>query len=400
MIRRMRFLLPLLAGVIGIATATAQFVPPASSPDEQARFLTGRRLPPGSLLEPIQREPAYLDHARTFSETWKRFDERYFSKMRAFSATQILPRIGDSAPVFYLFGGPDFINVYALFPNAPVYILGGLEPVGSMVPPEQLDLPRILAGLENLRKSTSVTLRFSHFITKDMKVDLEQTDFRGVLPIIESFISLGGGTIESVDYVGIGRNGELAVLRGPEVVRGYLPGVQIRFRKDSMSPTQTVYYIQADVSDGALKSNPALLKWMGGFAPAHTYLKAASYLMHEPYFSRVRDFLLANSSAILQDDSGIPLKYFRGDWRITFFGNYTGTLEIFQKYFQPELGEAYAQMGAIPLDFGTGYKWKPGESNLMLAIKGAALAPAQPVVPTQPPAGPINPMPPALPGMQ
>src|SRR5690606_6025690 len=87
MIRRMRFLLPLLAGVIGIATATAQFVPPASSPDEQARFLTGRRLPPGSLLEPIQREPAYLDHARTFSETWKRFDERYFSKMRAFSAT-------------------------------------------------------------------------------------------------------------------------------------------------------------------------------------------------------------------------------------------------------------------------------------------------------------------------
>lgn len=369
----------LTALLVFSTVAFAQFVPPAvSTPNEQARFLSGLRVPGGSALAPLQQASEYLEHTRNYATTWKRFDERYFSKMRAFSGTQIVPRIGSTNTLFYLFGGPDFINAYALFPDASTYILGGLEPVGSMVPPEQLDPPRILAGLDNLRKSTSVTLQFSHFITKDMKTELDQTDFRGVLPILLSFIALGGGEVLSVQYIGIDSAGSMQLLAGPSVVRGMLPGVQIRFRKDPLAPPQTVYYVQADASDGALKSNPALTKWMAGFGPATSYLKAASYLLHEPYFSRIRSFLLEHSRAILQDDSGIPLAAFRGgNWRIIFFGAYTGTLDIFQKYAQPELAQIYGS-GAIPLDFGTGYKWKQGESNLMLAIKQTTVPRAEP----------------------
>ena len=41
-------------------------------------------------------------------------------------------------PVYYFFGGPDAVNVLALFPDAPVYILGGLESVGSIPAPNTL----------------------------------------------------------------------------------------------------------------------------------------------------------------------------------------------------------------------------------------------------------------------
>lgn len=374
----------LAAGLLILPSALAQFAPPvqASSPNDQARFLSGLRVSPGSPLAQLQKFGPYRDHALGYSKSWKRFDEKYFGPMRAFSASQILPRIGPASTVFYLFGGPDFINAYALFPDASVYILGGLEPVGSMVPPEQLDQPRINAGLANLRQSTSVTLNFSHFITKDMKIDLEQTDFRGVLPIIESFIALGGGEVLTVDYIGIDSSGNLRLIEGPGVVRGMLPGVRIRFRKNPSEPVQTVYYIQSDASDDALKSNPALTKWMGGFGSAVTYLKAASYLMHEPYFSRIRSFLLQSSRAILQDDSGIPLSAFRdGNWRLVFFGSYDGTLDLFKKYVQPDLARIYQAGGSTPLPFGTGYKWQEGASNLMLAIKQSGMPPAPPMPP-------------------
>lgn len=365
-------------------TAFAQFPPAASTPNDQARFLSGLRVSPGSPLEPWQRTAEYVNHARQYAGTWRKFDERYFGPMRQFAARQLVPRMGSGQALYYFFSGPDFINAFALFPDAPATIMVGLEPVGSIVPPEQLDLPRVTAGLDNLRKATSVTLQFSFFITKDMKVDFEQTDFKGVLPILESFIALGGGGILGVDAFSPGAG---------------LPGVRIRFRRNPGAAEQVVYYIQADLSNDGLKSRAALLEWAARFQPAVAYLKAASYLLHEPYFSRARDFLLTKSSAILQDDSGIPLRAYlaSGPWQLNFFGTYTGTLDLFRKYVQPDLGAAYQQSGAAPLDFGTGYKWKKGESNLMLAIRQASAPRAQPAsVPL--PSSPAPPVPAANPG--
>jgi hypothetical protein len=342
-------------GVAGPATVSAAR---PSTANEQARFLSGLRLPPGSSLEPLQHTPEYLDHTRAYATTWRKFDNEYFGKMRSFSAGVLDPRIGSPQALYYFFSGPDFINAYGLFPEVPVYILVGLESVGSVVPPEQLDPVRIKTGLENLRRSTLVTLQFSFFITKSMKTDLEQTDFKGVLPIIESFIALGGGTITSISPFSPG---------------GGLPGVCIRFRKNPSAPEQAVYYIRADLSNESTSEHGALLSWMSRFHPAVGYLKAASYLLHESYFSHVRDFLLQHCDAILQDDSGIPLRYYvaSGPWQITLFGKYDGTLDLFKKYFQPDLVAAYAQDGASRLDFGTGYKWRKGESNLLLAVHQA-----------------------------
>lgn len=371
MMTPMRILALILA--VG-ASASAQIVVPpplASSPNEQARFLTGLRLPQNSVLAPLQSSPDYLAHTKEYSDSWRSFDSRYFGPMRLFEEAHIAPRVAGAQALYYLFSGADFINAAAFFPDVPVTIMVGLEPVGSIVPPEQLDAARIKAGLDNLRKSTSVTLQFSYFITKDMKVDFEQTDFKGVLPILESFVALSGGEILSVQ---------------PFTPGDGLPGVKIVYRRAAAPATQTIYYIQGDLSNDGLKAKPALLRWIGGFQPAVAYLKAASYLMHEPYFSTVRTFLLTKSSVIVQDDSGIPLSAFlaSGPWDLRFYGSYDGTLDLFKKYVQPDLIAAYRQNYAMPLPFGTGYKFKQGESNLMIASKQLDAPKAEPVA--EPPA--------------
>ena len=78
-------------------------------------------------------------------------------------------------------------------------------------------------------------------------------------------------------------------------------------------------------------------------APETFISKAASYLLHEPYFSRIRSFLLNYAISVLQDDSGIPFRFFRdGRWQLWLFGTYSGTLDIFAKYYQSDLQSAFA----------------------------------------------------------
>jgi hypothetical protein len=158
-----------------------------------------------------------------------------------------------------------------------------------------------------------------------------------------------------------------------------LPGVRIDFRREGRAGIQTIYYVQANVADDALKSNPAILAWAGRFGAGNVYLKAASYLLHESYFSRIRSFLLNQAASILQDDSGIPFRFFRdGSWRFWLFGTYSGTLDIFAKHYQSDLQAAFTAPGvAVSLPFGTGYKWRLGESNLLLAVKQRAPSPGK-----------------------
>jgi hypothetical protein len=349
--------------------------------DDMAKFLAGVRLPAGSPLAAVQRSPVYSSHVAALARLSQHYDRNYFSRMRAWSAAELSPRIPMNLPVYYFFGGPDAVSPIALFPDAPVYILGGLESVGSIAPPNTLTQEAVAEGLNNLRRSAEVILSFGHFITKDMKAELDRTAFRGVLPLIYTFISLTGGEIVSTRYFAVGRDGVLREsgqsLSGS---RGDLPGVQIEFRRGAGTGVQTLYYIQANVADDAVKSNGALLKWASSFGAANVYLKAASYLLHEASFSRIRSFLLNQAASVLQDDSGIPFRFFRiGDWRFWLFGSYSGTLDIFAKYYQSDLQAAFATPGvALPLPFGTGYKWRLGESNLLLAVKQQAPRPAPP----------------------
>ena len=340
-----------------------------AKPDEVAKFLAGVPLPEGAALAVLQKDPAYAEHVKDLARLTRHYDKTYFSKMRAWSAAELAPRIAMNRPVYYFFGGPDAVSPLALFPEAPVYVLGGLESVGSIAAPQTLTPEARAEGLANLRQSADVILSYGHFITKDMKAELDRTAFRGVLPLIYTFIALTGGEVARAECVGVRRDGSLAVVPGEAA--GMLPGVKVTFRRAPGAAEQVLYYVQANVADDALKANSSVLTWTGGFGPGNVYLKAASYLMHEPYFSRIRSFLLTKGEAVLQDDSGIPFRYFQdGNWRCWLFGKYSGTLDIFKQYHQPDLAGFFASPGAaVELPFGTGYKWRQGESNLMLAVR-------------------------------
>ncbi len=350
----------------------------ALSPTELGSFLAGRSLPPTSPLAPLQNSAEYREHARQYAALWFRYDENYFAPMRAWSASELVPRIGPTSQVTYLFSGPDLISALGLFPSARLYALGGLEPVGRLDNPLELPPEQLHASLASLRKSTEVILSFSHFITKDMKTELVSSSFQGVFPIMLVFLSFTDARIDSAERYTLRSDG---LLQPGESPAGQ-PALRIVFRAAPGLPPAEVYYFQANVADSALKGNPGILEWLGRRGTSTGYLKAASYLPHEGGFSRVRDFLLEHSRAILQDDSGIPLSAFHSrGWQVMYFGNYTTPLDIFTKYDQPALRTVYGAGSGFPLPFGFGYRWQKGESTLLLAVPPEQAPRALPVPP-------------------
>jgi hypothetical protein len=93
--------------------------------------------------------------------------------------------------------------------------------------------------------------------------------------------------------------------------------------------------------------------------------------MHKSYFNQIRNLILNNSTAVLQDDSGIPIKFLDSTkWNVQLYGSYNGVINLFKGDEQPELKTLYKDSTLVKnLPFGTGYKFNKGTSNLQLAIR-------------------------------
>lgn len=374
----MKASLVLLSALFFAAYAAAQ---DTITPNDTARFLAGLPVRDTPLAE-LSRNQAWVDHATEFDKAWKDLDARQLAKIRAWSGDFIADASTSKAPVFYMFSGPDILYAQTFFPNASTYVLAGLEPVGPVPDVRHLQTGALFSSLANLRKSLNSVLSFSFFITKDMKVDLRDTQLSGTLPILYVFLERAGCKIDTVEFIGLDKTG--TVVTGKSAT----PGVKIVFFGPG-GAQQTLYYFETNLANEGIKSQPGFVKFCQGLGTGHSLVKAASYLMHLGDFTTVRDFLLAQSSLIVEDDSGIPLKEFdKTKWAVRLFGNYPGPIDIFKQHTQPDLAAAYAKSHPPALPFGFGYRWHPSQSSLILATArtpdGGTTPPVQPQPATTP----------------
>ena len=364
----MRYLLKIaaLAASMFLATAVASRAADTVTVDDTARFLAGMQPSAGSPLLALTRDPAWQHHAHFFDAAFGQLEQRQLARIRAWAETNL------SAPrptMFYMFSGPDFLYANAFYPKATTYVLSALEPPGGV--PDLTRVPRgsVDAALYNIEHSLSSILNFSFFITKHMKVDLREGQISGTLPILYVFLARSGETIRSVTPVTLDENGAVVA----ENPRSATRGVRIVFAGND-GVEKSLYYFSTDLSNSGARAS-SFLKFCSTLAPGNSLIKSASYLLHSGNFSTVRDYILANSSTIIQDDSGIPLAYYNSKkWRFFPFGHYAGPISEFPGNYQPSYAELFRR--SQPMDFGIGYRWRAFESNLLLAVR---LSPDEPV---------------------
>jgi hypothetical protein len=330
--------------------------------DDTARFLAGMQPSVDSPLMPLTNDPAWQRHARFFDNAFSQLDQRQLSRIRAWSDVNLAaPR----STMFYMFSGPDFLYANAFYGKASTYVLSALEPPGSV--PDLSRLPRgaIAAALYNVERSLGSVLSFSFFITKQMKVDLHAGEISGTLPILYVFLARSGKNIRSVAPVALDENGTLHPAN-EDAGKSPTRGIRITFVGDD-GAEKTLYYFSTDLSNSGVKAS-GFLKFCATLVPGNSLIKSASYLMHSGNFSTVRNFILANSATIIQDDSGIPLGYYSPkQWRFFPFGRYAGPIEKFPGRYQERYAELFRR--AQPIDFGIGYRWRTYETNLLLSVR-------------------------------
>lgn len=342
--------------LLWIGTATALTAAPFDSVNDAARYLAG--LPSlGKGGSPARRSAAWQEHSREMDNLFTHFaraEERPISSWRKGALWGVPGRT-----LFYPFGGPDYLFAHAFFPEASTCILVGLEGADPLPSFAGLDEKNAAAMLGNLRKSINSAVELSFFITKEMRVNLASTQLRGSLPLVLVFAARAGLPVQSVELVSLTPGGEAIPRSG---AGGAVPGYRIRAGR------RTIYYFQADLSNGGAGSDRRLLRFVSAQGSFSTLLKSASYLLHQGGFTAVRQFILDESGAVITDPSGMPFQAFAaGGWNLHLYGSYDGPIDLFKTYSQPDLRQAYAsgQIPVSPLPFGIGYK----QTSLLVARK-------------------------------
>lgn len=335
-----------------------------TSDNDTARFLAGLPGRGGAELANARRSPEWKEHARQMNAAFgsaRGLLDRISSWRRS-----ALTGVG-SGTVFYPFSGPDFLFADAFFPRGRTMILCGLEPVGS--PP---DISRVSSGslpsaLANVRSSIATPLAYSYFITKDMRNDLNAGQFRGVTPILYTFLARTNHRVLAADPIALSSSG--AVVSRSGSATGTAPGIRIKAASAS-GGVKTIYYFRTNLSNSTLGRDKRFVNFVRNQNPSVTFVKSASYLLHGGGFSIARSSIESLSPVIVQDPTGIPYQRLaKGNWDIKLYGNYQGTLDMFKSKYQGDLASAYQKGQGTPTNFGIGYKMSPNETSIVVARK-------------------------------
>lgn len=330
-----------------------------------AKFLAGIKVEKNPEVSVLQEDPNWINYANFMNGAWSKLEAKQLSAARRWSGSELKSINGQDLNVFYPFSGPDFLYAHTFFNRAPKYILAGLEPIGRL--PKFSNVTQANQQIQGVQQSLYTLLQYSFFRTIDMRSDLREN---GVLPLLYVFLARTNHTLLDVKYIGLNKEGELIGLyQQPQSGSEFIPGVQISFLSLGDSQPKTLYYFAVDLSDSELQKTPEFMEFIGSKNLKVTYLKAASYLMHRDTFSTIRNFILQETDYVLQDDSGIPVRYFEATkWTRQFYGSYVKPIDLFAVRYQPDLRQIYQNNANLKnLGFGIGYKFD-ADANLMLAI--------------------------------
>ncbi len=306
-----------------------------------------QRIPEGDgppLGDPIRRDKLrrIVDrHCKNLLERIAKFRAAYFEKHAAWFE-RVVPKDLPTT-VVYPFGGGDLLSALVAFPDATEITTISLELAGDprrlrSLPPRRLGnslaaLRVEIGGLLSVGSNTSVNLSAQ-----------QRSDIPG--QVASFMMGLVAGGYEPVDmrYFRLEPDGRIHYLDKAEIddadaknthaLKGdwedpsfskAFSHVEIRYRKIGETTIRVHRHFGWNLSDAYLRDHPALLAHLEAKGKVTMLTKGASYLLHRPSFSIIRNYMLDHLAWMLSDSTGIPPLYARraGMQQITY-GHYSG----------------------------------------------------------------------------
>jgi hypothetical protein len=343
--------------------------------NDVSRYIAGLQPSDGNTLKANLYTDAWKKYATDQDKKWAQLNENHFKAMHEFTANELKSIAGKHDTIFYPFSGPDFLNATTFFPEAQTYYMLALEPPGTLPNLDTVTIDSLPKYFNSIHKSLHAILNFSFFRTLSMEEDFATKELNGAVQLISIFMQRSGHSIQSIESISVDSLGKIITDADPLFASGSR-GLHITCINNKSNKIKDVYYFSCDISDLGLSKNKRLHAFLKVLPSVTTYLKSASYLLHKPYFSLVRKTILEKSRFVLQDDSGIPVRFYNAQqWNHQYYGTYDAPINLFKNFLQKDLKMAYDSIEKAqikPLNFGIGYDYKLNESNLMLFSKKGA----------------------------
>ncbi|MFN3341233.1 MAG: hypothetical protein ACK40M_00960 [Flavobacteriales bacterium] len=337
---------------------------------ETSRFIAG--LEASIHFGEHQQKEFYLKHKDFTDKSWTTTLDSMIRPVQKWCAEKNIGDTRDSVLCFYPLSGPDFLFGNTFFPNADHYVLLGLEPRGYLKDMRIMSDNELMKYFDGIRQSMKYINSRGYFVTSHMSSDFTKAHLNGMVHMMLYMMARTEHKILGVYEVWIDENGkEQRLNEGEKAPDGKITASKIEFLSPDQTEKRDAYYFKLDASDKYLQDHTEFSDFINGFGPRVAYMKSASCVLQNTPFAIMRK-LVIDSDKILQDDTGVPYKYFSEDstLRVQLFGTYSKTIDDLSWCYQPSLRKALETSGNnSDLPFRISYNGNYGEGMLLWAFR-------------------------------
>lgn len=321
-----------------------------------------------------------------FGRLSARFRRRWIDKVDRFMRREV-PQAKVPTTVIYPAGGSDLLTALITYPQAREVTIFALERAGDPRTLRALKGPRLKRAIElfykrykrYVRSAYSTTVGLDEIarseITAVLAFNLLALHLRGFEPLSLRFFTFEpDGRIRYVDEQAL--TGLRRSVTGTKVA-ALFSNMELTFRRrGSDEKARTFRHVAVNLEDRLLARRPGVLAYLSRRKRVSAVIKAGSYLVWRPQFSKLRDYLLRAVVFMVSDSSGLP----------PYWATPAGLEQkAFGRYFKPYFRRPKTPLEAVrsvyrlwhkqphrPLDFRFGYRDRKGNNHLMLSYRPGA----------------------------
>jgi len=338
-------------------------------------------------------------HCKELAKTVGLWRSKWFAKASPFFG-KLLEK-GYPSTVVYPFGGGDVVTMLAVYPDATDYTSMSLEGIGDPRPIGELGgkaKPRLAGELGKLRKLLVGNLGWAWNTTIQLSIESSESGagIPNILAIAMVALEAHGYEPLEARYFDLNADGSLTYLtqeridawdadpanlvtarakrkKTHDLQHGIFNNIEIVFRKqgDASAPKKTFRHIAADLSDAGVEKHAGAIAYIDRKKSLAAMTKAASYLLWDADFDKLRTMLLARMKLMVSDDTGIPPRHARpAGFTQVVFGTYLGAFFKFaDDDVEKEMVELWRGAAEKTLGFPFGYYDNRRNSHVMFTYK-------------------------------
>lgn len=322
-------------------------------------------------ISAIIKKPYYLKHQKIMQTLWQSIQQNRIDKIISWQQQQIGQKARNKT-AFYPLSGGDIINFSLIYPQAERYIMVAMEKRGDIPNPAELTDAQLQGGLASVEQMIQNIERTGYFFSRLMNQHMNPDKYGifGTMPTVAVFLVQMGHILQSIEKTCIDDSGKLTT---QPIANCKLPSYRIRFRDGKSGVHKEVIYISARIEDSLFQDSKPSGKFFSEMGSTSVMLKAAVYLLHSPNYKGAADFILRNADIVVEDDSGIPYRFFdQSIWTIKLYGTFVGPPKMtgIQYYPQHDLVKAFREKSdPLPFEFGYGQVSASHKSGMIVAVR-------------------------------